>query len=70
MQRNLVAIALTFLLPLGAQAQSDITIYGTADASIGLYDTGARGEYAFLDMHRLRGGQNATGRSTPITSTT
>jgi predicted porin len=43
MKKTSLAIALLSLLPLAAQAQTNVTIYGVADASIGREDSDAPG---------------------------
>jgi predicted porin len=44
MNKKSLAIALLSILPLAAQAQTSVQIYGIADASIGIEDTDAPGE--------------------------
>ena len=43
MKKISLAIALLTVLPLAAQAQTSVTIYGIADASVGIEDTDAPG---------------------------
>jgi len=44
MKKTSLALALLTLLPLAAHAQTSVTIYGIADASVGIEDTDAPGE--------------------------
>ncbi|MFC0250630.1 porin [Massilia consociata] len=44
MKMKSLAIALVSILPLAAHAQSSVTVYGIADASVGIEDTDAPGE--------------------------
>ena len=44
MKKTCLAIALLSLLPLAAHAQTSVTVYGIADASVGIEDTDAPGE--------------------------
>lgn len=44
MKKTSLAIALLTILPFAVQAQTAVTVYGTADASIGIQDTDAPGE--------------------------
>ncbi|MGH8856169.1 MAG: porin, partial [Telluria sp.] len=44
MKKTSLAIALLSILPLAAQAQSSVVVYGIADASVGIEDTDAPGE--------------------------